>query len=80
MKTITRLIDFYNEGICPVVYEFGSLGAAGDLAALRHLSLPLIGLGEVSDNNKILHGKALNKKMELLRVELKDGYGIAYIK
>jgi histidine ammonia-lyase len=44
---VDRLIDFYNAGILPVVYELGSLGASGDLAPLAHLSLPLVGLGEV---------------------------------
>jgi len=46
-EVVQRLIDFYNAGILPVVYELGSLGASGDLAPLAHLSLPLIGLGEV---------------------------------
>ncbi len=47
VELVQRLIDFYNEGILPVVYEQGSLGASGDLAPLAHLSLPLIGEGEV---------------------------------
>lgn len=47
IELVQRLIDFYNAGIFPVVYELGSLGASGDLAPLAHLSLPLIGLGEV---------------------------------
>jgi histidine ammonia-lyase len=47
LELIERLIDFYNKEIYPVVYELGSLGASGDLAPLAHLSLPLIGLGEV---------------------------------
>lgn len=42
-----RLIDLYNAGLWPVVFELGSLGASGDLAPLAHLSLPLVGLGEV---------------------------------
>ena len=46
-KVVQRLIDFYNADILPVVFELGSLGASGDLAPLAHLSLPLIGLGEV---------------------------------
>ncbi len=46
-KVVQRLIDFYNADILPVVFELGSLGASGDLAPLSHLSLPLIGLGEV---------------------------------
>ncbi len=44
---VQRLIDFYNADVLPVIYELGSLGASGDLAPLAHLSLPLIGLGEV---------------------------------
>ncbi|MBX2929561.1 MAG: histidine ammonia-lyase [Saprospiraceae bacterium] len=44
---VQRLIDMYNAGVWPVVYQQGSLGASGDLAPLAHLSLPLIGLGEV---------------------------------
>lgn len=46
-QTVERLVDYYNIDILPVVYEFGSLGASGDLAPLAHLSLPLIGEGEV---------------------------------
>ena len=47
LSTVQRLVDFFNEGVSPVVYQLGSLGASGDLAPLAHLSLPLIGLGEV---------------------------------
>lgn len=46
-EIVQRLIDFYNLGIHPVVYELGSLGASGDLAPLAHLSLPLFGQGWV---------------------------------
>jgi histidine ammonia-lyase len=47
LVTVQRLIDFYNNDIFPVIYTQGSLGASGDLAPLAHLSLPLIGEGEV---------------------------------
>ena len=47
IQTIERLIDMFNNNILPVIYEQGSLGASGDLAPLAHLSLPLIGKGEV---------------------------------
>ena len=47
LETVQRLVDFYNQGILPVVFEQGSLGASGDLAPLAHLCLPLIGMGEV---------------------------------
>lgn len=45
--TVQRLVDFYNNDILPVVYSQGSLGASGDLAPLAHMSLPLLGEGEV---------------------------------
>ncbi|HYV95077.1 MAG TPA: histidine ammonia-lyase [Chitinophagales bacterium] len=48
VATVWRLIDFYNHDVLPVVYQKGSLGASGDLAPLAHLSLPLIGMGEVN--------------------------------
>ncbi len=47
LATVQRLADMYNNDVLPVIYNQGSLGASGDLAPLSHLSLPLIGLGEV---------------------------------
>ena len=47
IDTIKRLMEMYNNGVYPVIYTQGSLGASGDLAPLSHLSLPLIGLGDV---------------------------------
>ncbi len=47
LETIEQILFFYNENIMPVIYELGSLGASGDLAPLAHMSLSLIGEGEV---------------------------------
>jgi histidine ammonia-lyase len=47
LSTVQRLVDFYNHGIYPVVYQQGSLGASGDLAPLAHIALALIGEGQV---------------------------------
>ncbi len=47
VETVRLLMEFYNRDIIPVVYRQGSLGASGDLAPLAHLSLPLLGKGEV---------------------------------
>ncbi|MEP7165776.1 MAG: histidine ammonia-lyase [Ferruginibacter sp.] len=47
VDTVNRLMDMHNNDMLPVIYTQGSLGASGDLAPLSHLSLPLIGLGEV---------------------------------
>lgn len=49
---VDRLIDFFNAGIHPVIFELGSLGASGDLAPLAHLTLPLAGMGEVWYENR----------------------------
>lgn len=54
LATVLRLIDLYNNDILPIIYTQGSLGASGDLAPLAHLSLPLLGEGEVIFNgNKV---------------------------
>ena len=58
LETVERLIEFYNYGIIPLVYQQGSLGASGDLAPLANLSLPLLGLGEVERRNNALVGDA----------------------
>ena len=47
LKTVERLTEMFNNKILPVVYQQGSLGASGDLVPLAHMSLPLIGEGEV---------------------------------
>lgn len=47
INTIEQMELLLNENIIPVVFEQGSLGASGDLALLSHMSLPLLGLGEV---------------------------------
>jgi len=47
IETIEQILFLYNENILPVIYEQGSLGASGDLAPLAHMSLSLIGEGEV---------------------------------
>lgn len=47
LETLNLMVELLNKNIIPVVFEQGSLGASGDLALLSHMSLPLIGLGEV---------------------------------
>ena len=61
VQTVERMADYFNHGILPTIYEMGSLGASGDLVPLAHLSLPLIGFGEVRVANKTMSGADLNK-------------------
>jgi histidine ammonia-lyase len=79
VETIQRLIDFFNEGVTPVVYEQGSLGASGDLAPLAHLVLPLLGMGEVMYGGKIYEAGAILKKFGWAPVELMSKEGLALL-
>jgi histidine ammonia-lyase len=47
LELIQALEDLINSGITPIIPEYGSVGASGDLAPLAHLALPLVGEGEV---------------------------------
>ncbi len=77
--TVQRLIDFYNHDILPVVYTQGSLGASGDLAPLSHLSLPLIGLGEVNYKGKVYPSESILKKMGWDPIILQSKEGLSLI-
>jgi histidine ammonia-lyase len=79
LLTVLRLIDFFNNDIIPVVYQQGSLGASGDLAPLAHLSLPLIGEGEVWLEDKKVPASVLLKKFDLDPVELQAKEGLALL-
>ena len=79
LETLQRLVNFFNHGIYPVIYEFGSLGASGDLAPLAHLSLPLIGEGEVNYNGKRYSGKSINQMMNWDPIHFKAKEGLALL-
>src|SRR5215831_4475636 len=48
-ETAAALCFLLDEGLTPVVPEFGSLGCSGDLAPLAHVALALMGEGPVRD-------------------------------
>ncbi|MBQ2543463.1 MAG: histidine ammonia-lyase [Bacteroidales bacterium] len=78
LKAVQRLIDMFNEDILPVVYQQGSLGASGDLAPLAHLSLPLLGLGEVLYQGKIRQASEVwaEKGWEPIVLQSKEGLAL----
>lgn len=47
VELVKRLLDLVNRGIIPVVPCYGSVGASGDLSPLAHMSLAVIGEGDV---------------------------------
>ena len=79
LKTVERLIDFYNNDIFPVIYNQGSLGASGDLAPLAHLSLPLLGEGEVVMDGFRQPAKKVMEKMGWEPIVLQSKEGLALL-
>ncbi|RFN58249.1 histidine ammonia-lyase [Marixanthomonas ophiurae] len=79
LQTVERLIYFYNEGILPVIYNQGSLGASGDLAPLAHLALPLLGKGEVYYNGERLSSEKILKQLDLQPITLEAKEGLALL-
>jgi histidine ammonia-lyase len=75
---VQRLIDMYNHDVIPVIYEMGSLGASGDLAPLAHLSLPLLGRGEVYFEGEIRPTKDVLEFLgwDVLTLEAKEGLAL----
>ena len=77
-EVVQRLADFVNQGILPVVFELGSLGASGDLAPLAHMCLPLLGMGTVNhEGKKTESGPALeNVGLQPIRLAAKEGLAL----
>lgn len=79
LVTVNRLIDFFNNEIYPVVYMQGSLGASGDLVPLAHLSLPLVGLGEVEYKGMVMSGSEVLQKFDWQPIRLASKEGLALL-
>jgi len=79
METVQRLADLYNNDILPVVYTYGSLGASGDLAPLAHMSLPLLGLGNVIVKGVRKQASVVLKEMGWEPIDLKSKEGLALL-
>ena len=76
---LERLVGMYNRKIHPVMYTFGSLGASGDLAPLAHMSLPLLGEGEVFVNGARRDGKEALAREKWSPLTLSSKEGLALI-
>lgn len=79
LETVERLLYFYNNDILPVIYEQGSLGASGDLAPLAHLSLAIIGEGEVYFKGEKKATAYVLKSLNLSPISLKSKEGLALL-
>ncbi|WP_378188036.1 histidine ammonia-lyase [Aquimarina sp. W85] len=77
--TANRIAWHINNDIIPVVPTQGSVGASGDLAPLSHLFLPLIGLGKVVHEGKIITTQELFSIYNLKSLDLGPKEGLALI-
>ncbi|HTH57424.1 MAG TPA: histidine ammonia-lyase [Cyclobacteriaceae bacterium] len=79
VETIERLIEMFNKNILPRIYEMGSLGASGDLAPLAHLSLPLIGQGQVHFQNQNRNSEDVWRSLGWQKLHLRSKEGLALL-
>jgi len=79
LDTLNRLIFFYNNDILPIIFKHGSLGASGDLSPLAHLSLPLIGEGQVFYKGILKDASEVLKELSLLPLKLRSKEGLALL-
>lgn len=79
IDTVIRLMDMYNNDVLPVIYTQGSLGASGDLAPLSHLSLPLLGLGEVHHQGRKMPAAEAMQLFGWQPIQLQSKEGLALI-
>lgn len=79
LETVERIVEFLNRGILPVIYKQGSLGASGDLAPLAHLTLPIMGQGEIWLEGKKVNGSHLQNEYPLKPIRLKAKEGLALL-
>ncbi|MDR6224679.1 histidine ammonia-lyase [Desmospora profundinema] len=77
--TVEALIRLLNDGIHPVIPSQGSLGASGDLAPLAHMTLPLIGEGEVFFRGQRMDARQVLNEQGHFPVTLAAKEGLALI-
>ena len=77
---VRQLLSFLEHDLLPRVPEKGSLGASGDLAPLAHMALPLIGHGELWDEEEMAYVPALRvlrkKGQTTIALSPKDGLSL----
>ncbi|HEV2139420.1 MAG TPA: aromatic amino acid ammonia-lyase [Nitrososphaerales archaeon] len=71
-------LGMLNNGITPLVPEFGSLGASGDLVPSAHMALTMVGEGKAYHRSKLVESsKALSaSKLKPLVLHAKEGLSL----
>ena len=76
---IDTLIALYNAGIVPAIPARGSVGASGDLAPLAHMTLAMLGVGQVRYQGKLVEAIDALKVAAIKPVVLAAKEGLALI-
>ena len=76
---IDTLIALYNAGIMPAIPVKGSVGASGDLAPLAHMTLAILGVGEVRVKGELMQAADALKSAGIAPVVLAPKEGLALI-
>lgn len=82
IKFIQRLLDFLNERITPLVYEFGSIGASGDLVPLAYVAGCLVGVDptfKVEYQSKERYAIAVLTELNMPSMPLNPKEGLALV-
>ncbi|MDG1875435.1 MAG: histidine ammonia-lyase [Mariniblastus sp.] len=76
---IQTLMACLNQGIIPCIPSKGSVGASGDLAPLAHMSLALIGEGEVRNNGETMPAAEALAQNQIKPLKLGPKEGLALL-
>jgi histidine ammonia-lyase len=76
---VDTLVALYNAGIMPAIPAQGSVGASGDLAPLAHMTLAMLGVGQVRMQGKLLEARAALAAAGIEPVVLAAKEGLALI-
>ena len=76
---IDTLIALYNHGIMPAIPAKGSVGASGDLAPLSHMTLAILGVGQVRVKGELVPAAEALQAAGIKPVVLAAKEGLALI-
>lgn len=79
LEIIAALITLYNHQVYPCIPGKGSVGASGDLVPLAHMSLPLLGVGQMRFQGKLISAVEGLKIAGLQPFELEAKEGLALL-
>ena len=79
IEVVDRLLELLRLGLDPVVPEFGSVGASGDLAPLAHVAACLLGEGAFHTETGVEDAGPALKRAGLEPIRLREKEGLALI-